>query len=63
MLRAMPVCVVFRCDVCGSAPDPETQHRTVGPRPWEKGPHPWAGRRGTDRARRLARGLQQTFGR
>jgi len=36
---------------------------TVGPRPWDKGPHPWAGRRGTDRARRLARGMQQTFGR
>jgi hypothetical protein len=112
----MPVSVVFRCDVCGCPPDPETRadlvrqlldlrhgeyvdaepgrwltwhgrgiygpnrracgdHRgelkalvreeygTVGPRPWDKGPHPWAGRRGTDRARRLARGLQQSFGR
>ena len=39
------------------------EYGTVGPRPWDKGPHPWAGRRGTDRARRLARGLQQTFGR
>ncbi len=29
---------------------------TVGPHPWAKGPHPWRGRRGTDRARRLARG-------
>jgi hypothetical protein len=28
---------------------------TVGRHPWAKGPHPWAGRRGTDRARRLAR--------
>jgi hypothetical protein len=26
-----------------------------------KGPHPWAGRRGTDRARRLARSLGSTF--
>jgi len=29
---------------------------TVGDRVWSMGPHPWAGRRGTDRARRLARG-------
>jgi len=35
---------------------------TVGRHPWAKGPHPWAGRRGTDRARRLARGLGSTFG-
>ncbi|MEP6953034.1 MAG: hypothetical protein ABI950_03095 [Solirubrobacteraceae bacterium] len=28
---------------------------TVGWHPWAKGPHPWRGRRGTDRARRLAR--------
>ena len=39
------------------------EYGTVGPRPWAKGPHPWAGRRGTDRARRLARGQGQTFGR
>ena len=39
------------------------EYGTVGPRPWAKGPHPWAGRRGTDRARRLARGQAQTFGR
>ena len=31
---------------------------TVGRHPWAKGPHPWAGRRGTDRARRLARSLR-----
>ena len=36
---------------------------TVGSRPWAMGPHPWAGRRGTDRARALARGLRQTYGR
>ena len=36
---------------------------TVGDRPWKMGPHPWAGRRGTDRARSLARGLRSTFGR
>jgi hypothetical protein len=113
---AVPVAVIFECDICGARPDAETQrslerqlldlrhgeyvdaepgrwltwhgrglyghtryacgeHRgelkaelreqygTVGPRPWDKGPHPWAGRRGTDRARRLARGLQQSFGR
>jgi hypothetical protein len=35
---------------------------TVGRHPWAKGPHPWAGRRGTDRARRLARSLGSTFG-
>jgi hypothetical protein len=35
---------------------------TVGSHPWAKGPHPWAGRRGTDRARRLARSLGSTFG-
>ena len=29
---------------------------TVGDRVWAMGPHPWAGRRGTARARRLARG-------
>ena len=111
----MPVAVVFRCEICGRRPGPETQaalerqlldlrhgeyvdaepgrwltwhgrgiygptrracgaHRgelkalvreeygTVGPRPWDKGPHPWAGRRGTDRARRLARTLKSTFG-
>ena len=28
---------------------------TVGWHPWAKGPHPWRGRRGTDRARSLAR--------
>ena len=39
------------------------EYGTVGSRPWAKGPHPWAGRRGTDRARRLARGLSQSFGR
>jgi hypothetical protein len=35
---------------------------TVGRHPWAKGPHPWAGRRGTDRARKLARSLGSTFG-
>lgn len=35
---------------------------TLGWHPWAKGPHPWAGRRGTDRARRLARSLRSTFG-
>ena len=111
----MPVTVVFRCEVCGIRPDPETQialehqlldlrhgeyvdadpgrwltwhgrgiygphryacgrHRgdlkaivrehygTLGWHPWARGPHPWAGRRGTDRARRLARTLRSTFG-
>lgn len=29
---------------------------TVGRHPWAMGPHPWRGRRGTERARRLARG-------
>ena len=35
---------------------------TLGWHPWATGPHPWAGRRGTDRARRLARALRSTFG-
>lgn len=30
---------------------------TLGWHPWATGPHPWAGRRGTDRARRLMRTL------
>ena len=110
----MPVRVVFRCEICGCHPDPETQvslerqlldlrhgeyvdaegpeggacwltwhgrgiygplryacgeHRgdlkalireeygTLGWHPWARGPHPWAGRRGTDRARHLLRRL------
>jgi len=35
---------------------------TLGWHPWAQGPHPWAGRRGTDRARRVARALRSTFG-
>jgi hypothetical protein len=35
---------------------------TLGWHPWAIGPHPWAGRRGTDRARRLVRSLRSTFG-
>ena len=38
------------------------QYGLLGWHPWAKGPHPWAGRRGTDRARRLARSLGSTFG-
>jgi hypothetical protein len=38
------------------------EYGTIGSHPWAKGPHPWAGRRGTDRARRLARSLGSTFG-
>jgi hypothetical protein len=38
------------------------QYGTIGHHPWAMGPHPWAGRRGTDRARRLARSLGSTFG-
>ncbi len=114
----MPAHVVFRCEICGARPDPESQralerqlldlrhgeyvdagfgppapwltwhgrgmygpqryacgeHRgelkaeireaygTLGWHPWAKGPHPWAGRRGTDRARQLTRRLRSTFG-
>jgi hypothetical protein len=107
----MPVVVVFRCEICGAQPDPETQralerqmldlrhgeyvdaepgrwltwhgrgtygahqyacgeHRgelkagiretygTLGWHPWARGPHPWAGRRGTDSAHRILRGLR-----
>jgi hypothetical protein len=38
------------------------QYGTLGWHPWAQGPHPWAGRRGTDRARTLARSLRSTFG-
>jgi hypothetical protein len=31
---------------------------TLGWHPWAKGPHPWRGRRGTQRARELSRGIQ-----
>ena len=34
---------------------------SLGWHPWARGPHPWAGRRGTDKARRLARRLSSTF--
>jgi hypothetical protein len=104
----MPTRIIFRCEVCGAHPDPDTradlerqlldlrhgeyvdagpgnwltwhgrgiygprryacgEHRgelkaelrehygNLGWHPWAKGPHPWAGRRGTDRARQLAR--------
>ena len=44
-------------------PELRELYGTVGSRPWAMGPHPWAGRRGTDRARALARGLRQTYGR
>jgi hypothetical protein len=37
------------------------QYGTLGWHPWAVGPHPWAGRRGTDKARRLARTLRSTF--
>ena len=35
---------------------------TLGWHPWAMGPHPWRGRRGTDRARALARKLRSGFG-
>jgi hypothetical protein len=34
----------------------------LGWHPWAVGPHPWAGRRGTDRARRFARRLPASIG-
>ena len=104
----MPVAVVFKCELCGSRPDPDTQvsleHQLLDlrhgeyvdaePGRWQTwhgrgiyGPHryacgehrgelkalvrehygtlgwhPWAGRRGTDRARRFARTLRSTLG-
>ncbi len=39
------------------------QYGMLGWHPWAKGPHPWAGRRGTDRARRLRRTLVAGLGR
>ena len=113
----MPVAVVFRCEVCGRRPGPETQaslerqlldlrhgeyvdaeperwlvwhgrgiygrtllrlrqppRRAEGARcasctarsagiPWAMGPHPWRGRRGTDRARALQRSARGGFAR
>jgi hypothetical protein len=38
------------------------QYGTLGWHPWAKGPHPWAGRRGTDRARALRRHGRSSFG-
>jgi hypothetical protein len=38
------------------------QYGTLGWHPWAMGPHPWAGRRGTDRARALRRRVSQGFG-
>jgi hypothetical protein len=35
---------------------------TLGWHPWARGPHPWAGRRGTERARALVRRRGSTFG-
>jgi hypothetical protein len=34
---------------------------TIGWHPWAKGPHPWAGRRGSDRARRLRHTVKSGF--
>ena len=39
------------------------EYGMLGWHPWAKGPHPWAGRRGTDRARRLKRTLVAGLGR
>ena len=36
---------------------------TLGWHPWAKGPHPWRGRRGTDRARALQRSARGGFAR
>ena len=38
------------------------QYGTLGWHPWAKGPHPWRGRRGTDRARALRRRTRSAFG-
>jgi hypothetical protein len=38
------------------------QYGTLGWHPWARGPHPWAGRRGTDRARLLRRHGRSSFG-
>jgi hypothetical protein len=38
------------------------EYGTLGWHPWARGPHPWAGRRGTEEARRLIRRLNSTLG-
>ena len=54
----MPVKPVFVCEFCGARPDPETEgwlrRQMLDLRFGEYvDADPWAGRRGTDRARRL----------
>jgi hypothetical protein len=111
----MPVAIVFKCELCGRRPGPETraslerqlldlrhgeyvdadpegwlvwhgrgiygparyacgehrhelkaklreQYGQLGWHPWARGPHPWRGRRGTDRARALRRAAPGGFG-
>lgn len=36
----------------------QEQYGTLGNAPWAVGPHPWRFRKGTDRARRILRGLR-----
>ena len=57
--RTRYACVYHRGDLKAMLRE---QYGTIGHHPWAMGPHPWAGRRGTDRARRLARSLGSTFG-
>jgi hypothetical protein len=38
------------------------QYGTLGWHPWAMGPHPWRGRRGTDKARAMTRGGGSNFG-
>lgn len=42
--------------------DLREQYGTLGWHPWAKGPHPWRGRRGSDRARALTRSLGSRMG-
>ena len=37
------------------------EYGTLGWHPWARGPHPWAGRRGSHRARALARRLRSSL--
>jgi hypothetical protein len=39
------------------------QYGTLGWHPWAMGPHPWAGRRGSNRARAFKRGFNPGFDR
>ena len=64
-VRDVPVKAVFMCEFCGARPDEETYsslRRQMLDLRFGEYVDAEPGRRGTDRARRLARSLGSTFG-